>query len=38
MAISTVLRRLPDLRLDDAENTEGRTTFVMRGLKSITGN
>jgi hypothetical protein len=27
------LRRLPNLRLDDAEKPEWRPTFVLRGLK-----
>jgi cytochrome P450 len=31
IAISTLLRRLPDLRLDDAENPEWRPAFVLRG-------
>ena len=35
VAISTLLRRLPDLRLDDAENPEWRPTFVLRGLKRL---
>ncbi len=35
IAISTLLRRLPDLRLDDAENPEWRPTFVLRGLKCL---
>jgi cytochrome P450 len=35
IAIATLLRRLPDLRLDDAENPEWRPTFVLRGLKSL---
>ena len=35
IAISTLLRRLPDLRLDDAENPEWRPTFVLRGLKGL---
>jgi cytochrome P450 len=35
IAISTLLRRLPDLRLDDAENPEWRLTFVLRGLKRL---
>jgi cytochrome P450 len=35
IAISTLLRRLPDLRLDDAENPEWRPTFVLRGLKTL---
>jgi cytochrome P450 len=35
IAIATLLRRLPDLRLDDAENPEWRPTFVLRGLKKL---
>ena len=35
IAISTLLRRLPDLRLDDAENPEWRPTFVLRGLTRL---
>jgi cytochrome P450 len=35
IAISTLLRRLPDLRLDDAENPQWRSTFVLRGLKRL---
>jgi cytochrome P450 len=35
IAISTLLRRLPDLRLDDAENPEWRPAFVLRGLKRL---
>jgi cytochrome P450 len=35
IAISTLLRRLPDLRLDDAANPEWRPTFVLRGLKVL---
>ena len=35
VAISTLLRRLPDLRLDDAENPQWRPTFVLRGLKNL---
>src|SRR4051812_12945028 len=35
VAISTLLRRLPDLRLDNAENPEWRPTFVLRGLKNL---
>src|ERR1700686_1702888 len=31
VAISTLLRRLPDLRLDDAENPEWRPTFFLPG-------
>lgn len=35
IAIATLLRRLPELRLDDAENPQWRPTFVLRGLKSL---
>ncbi|HZE51970.1 MAG TPA: cytochrome P450 [Bradyrhizobium sp.] len=35
IAIATLLRRLPDLRLDDAVNPEWRPTFVLRGLKRL---
>ena len=35
IAISTLLRRLPDLRLDDAVNPEWRPTFVLRGVKCL---
>src|SRR6204780_3163086 len=35
IAISTLLRRFPDLRLDDADNPEWRPTFVLRGLKRL---
>jgi cytochrome P450 len=35
IAISTLLRRLPGLKLDDAENPEWRPTFVLRGLKRL---
>ena len=35
IAISTLLRRLPTLRLDDAVNPEWRPTFVLRGLKVL---
>ena len=35
VAIATLLRRLPDLRLDDAENPEWRPSFVLRGLKRL---
>jgi cytochrome P450 len=35
VAISTLLRRIPDLRLDDAQNAEWRPTFVLRGLKRL---
>jgi len=35
IAINTLLRRIPGLRLDDAENPEWRPTFVLRGLKRL---
>jgi cytochrome P450 len=35
IALATLLRRLPDLRLDDAVNPEWRPTFVLRGLKRL---
>jgi hypothetical protein len=35
VAISTLLRRLPELRLDDAVDPEWRPTFVLRGLKRL---
>ena len=35
VAISTLLRRMPDLRLDDAVNPEWRPSFVLRGLKQL---
>jgi cytochrome P450 len=35
IAISTLLRRLPDLRLDDAVDPEWRPTFVLRGVKRL---
>ena len=35
IAISTLLRRLPELRLDNAESPEWRPTFVLRGLKVL---
>ena len=35
VAISTLLRRLPGLKLDNSENPEWRPTFVLRGLKSL---
>src|ERR1700741_3180871 len=37
-AIGTLLRRLPDLRLDDAQTPEWRPTFVLRGLKCLPAN
>jgi len=35
IAIATLLRRLPDLRLDDAVDPEWRPTFVLRGLRRL---
>jgi hypothetical protein len=35
IAIATLLHRLPELRLDNAENPEWRPTFVLRGLKAL---
>jgi cytochrome P450 len=35
IAIATLLRRLPGLQLDNAENPEWRPTFVLRGLKAL---
>ncbi|MBV8927289.1 MAG: cytochrome P450 [Bradyrhizobium sp.] len=35
VAISTLLRRLPELKLDDPENPKWRPTFVLRGLKQL---
>ncbi len=35
VAISTLLRRLPGLKLDNSENPEWRPTFVLRGLKNL---
>jgi len=35
IAIASLLRRLPDLRLDNAENPRWRPTFVLRGLKEL---
>jgi len=35
VAISTLLRRLPELKLEDVENPEWRPTFVLRGLKRL---
>lgn len=32
IAIATLLRRLPDLRIDEVENPQWRPTFVLRGL------
>jgi cytochrome P450 len=35
IAIGTLLRRLPDLRIDGVENPDWRPTFVLRGLKRL---
>jgi len=35
VAIATLLRRLPDLRLDDAENPDWGPAFVLRGLNRL---
>jgi cytochrome P450 len=35
VAINTLLRRIPDLRLDDAVNAEWRPSFVLRGLSRL---
>jgi cytochrome P450 len=35
VAISTLLRRFPDLALDDPEHPQWRQTFVLRGLKEL---
>jgi cytochrome P450 len=35
VAITTLLRRLPDLQLDDPDDPEWRPTFVLRGLKHL---
>jgi cytochrome P450 len=35
VAITTLLRRLPDLKLDDPDNPQWRPTFVLRGLKQL---
>lgn len=35
IAIATLLRRLPNLRLDDVEHPDWRQTFVLRGLNKL---
>jgi cytochrome P450 len=35
VAIATLLRRLPKLRLDDAKHADWRQTFVLRGLNRL---
>jgi cytochrome P450 len=38
IAIATLLRRLPHLRIDDLESPEWRPTFVLRGLRRLPGS
>ena len=35
IAIATLLRRLPNLQLDDVEHPDWRQTFVLRGLNKL---
>jgi cytochrome P450 len=35
IAIATLLRRLPNLRLNEIERPEWRQTFVLRGLNKL---
>ena len=35
VAIGTLLRRLPNLRLDDIDRPDWRQTFVLRGLNKL---
>ena len=35
IAISTLLRRLPGLRLDNVDSPDWRQTFVLRGLNKL---
>src|SRR5258707_3987005 len=35
IAINSLLRRIPDLRLDDAVNAQWRSSFVLRGLERL---
>jgi hypothetical protein len=35
IAISTLLRRIPHLQLENPENPEWRPTFVLRGMKRL---
>src|SRR5262249_1024763 len=37
-AISTLLGRMPNLPLDDAENPDWRASFVLRGLKRLSAS
>src|SRR6516225_3039621 len=38
IAINTLLRRLPSLRIDDTEHPDWRQTFVLRGLNKLPGS
>jgi cytochrome P450 len=38
IAIATLLRRLPNLQLDDIDNPDWRQTFVLRGLNKLPAN
>ncbi len=38
IAIATLLRRLPDLRIDDVESPAWRPTFVLRGLRHLSAS
>jgi cytochrome P450 len=38
IAIATLLRRLPNLKLDDVEHPDWRQTFVLRGLNRLPAN
>ena len=38
IAIATLLRRLPRLRIDNVESPEWRPTFVLHGLKRLPGS
>ena len=38
IAIATLLRRLPHLRIDNVESPEWRPTFVLHGLKRLPGS
>jgi cytochrome P450 len=37
-AIATLLRRLPNLQLDDIDNPDWRQTLVLRGLNKLPAN
>jgi cytochrome P450 len=38
IAIATLLRRLPNLRLEDADHPDWRQTFVLRGLNKLSAS